>query len=101
MDSFNAFAKQVKAHVVALSLSSGRLQKFLERSRMPCPVYELPATEATMYNLGTPTTILISRSGKILRIWRGAYIEGTRKAIESYFDIRLPSVAEASANEAS
>lgn len=90
-NSFNELARQVKARVVGLSLSSGRFQGFLEKSRMPRPVYVLPHTAVASYGLGTPTTILVSQSGRILKIWSGAYLGETRTAIEEYFGITLPT----------
>ena len=58
---------------------------------MDFSIYTPSESTVTKYGLGaTPTTILISREGKILREWSGAYVGSTKTAIEGYFRVRLP-----------
>jgi thiol-disulfide isomerase/thioredoxin len=40
-----------------------------------------------------PQTILIEGNGRVQRVWAGAYVGGTRTAIERYFGLSLPNLS--------
>ncbi len=78
-------------HVIALSLSSAEAGASSAGVGVEFPAYiPSPSTIADYGLAETPTTIFVSREGKILRVWTGAYDGATKTAIEKYFKIRLP-----------
>jgi len=40
----------------------------------------------------TPTTVLVDTEGKVVQVWRGAYMGATGKAVSKYFQARLAAV---------
>lgn len=81
-------------HVIGLSLSALEHSKHPSSDDFPGPIYQQPS-EATRraYGLGaTPQTIVIAPSGRVLRVWRGAYFSTVGKEIEAYFNVRLPAM---------
>ena len=59
---------------------------------MPFPIYMgLTDTAARQLRLrSTPTTVVISSNGFVLKIWEGAYTGKTKAEIEAHFGILLP-----------
>lgn len=41
---------------------------------------------------GTPMTILASKTGKVIKVWRGAFVGPTKREIEATFGLQLPEV---------
>lgn len=57
------------------------------------PAYAPSDQTISSYKLAaTPTTILVSARGKLLREWSGSYTGSTRAEIEEYFKVRLPEM---------
>jgi hypothetical protein len=58
-------------------------------------VYVNPSPEAVvLYDLtATPTTLVVSPEGRILRTWRGAYVGGLKAEIEKFFSVNLPAAS--------
>lgn len=53
----------------------------------------VPVEELRRLHLGgTPRTIVMSRDGRVVRDWVGAYTEATLKEIEQFFGVRLPGL---------
>jgi hypothetical protein len=42
---------------------------------------------------GTPHTIVVSNTGRVLKAWAGAYNDQVRREIEAYFQVGLPGLA--------
>ncbi|HSE16180.1 MAG TPA: TlpA disulfide reductase family protein [Pyrinomonadaceae bacterium] len=93
-----ALAENVKGRyrVLGLSLSSEGLQKYLSDSGLSFPVYaDISVSTRTAYHLGgTPDTIVVSSDGKVMKHWQGAYVGATKKEVESYFNVTLPSISD-------
>ena len=64
---------------------------------MNFPIYtNLSQQSIAAYHLGgTPTTIVVSAEGKLLREWKGAYMGNSKREIEEYFGVSIPGVAQA------
>ena len=79
--------------IVGISLSSKGLADFVQSHAMTFPVYSglTPALIAT-YHLGTtPETVVISPSGNVRGSWNGAYVGGTKTAVERFFSLSFRS----------
>ncbi len=78
--------------VVGISLSHQDLKEYVEEKALALPVYtDIADPIRTAYRLGaTPTTIVVSPEGKVLKVWSGVYSDRNRQEIEAYLDIHLP-----------
>jgi peroxiredoxin len=81
-----------KYRFIGLSLTSHGLGNYLEAHDVDFPTYSDPSDASrSQYHLySTPTTFVIARSGKLLKIWAGAYLGQTRSDIEHFFSVQLP-----------
>jgi len=86
---------QPSYRVVALALNDHGLPEALKNTPLPFETYSNPSTEAVAaYDLSaTPTTLVFSPDGQILRSWRGAYAGQVRTEIQTYFGLALPDIA--------
>jgi hypothetical protein len=94
--SVNALAAAVRGRyrVVGLSLTDHGLRDFLARNPLPLEIYANPSAEAvSVYRMDrTPQTILLSSSGRIERVWQGAFVGRQQMELERHFGIRLPAL---------
>lgn len=92
-DSFKVLSQRTKnIRILGLSLSSDGIDAFTTKAGIDFPTYTPSPSTITNYHLGeTPTTILMSRDGTVVKIWSGAYTGLTKKSIESYFKVDLPA----------
>lgn len=83
---------------IGLSLAEPGLKEYVEGHRLNFPMYTrlTPETVQSLGLGGTPQTIVISPEGRVLKNWRGAYIEHSRLEVEDYFGIRLPGLTSGS-----
>ena len=83
---------------IGLSLVEPGLKEYLEKHRLKFPTYTRLTSKAidSLGLGGTPQTIVISPDGRVLKIWRGAYIEQVQPELEEYFQIRLPGLTAGS-----
>ncbi len=98
-NSFNELCSQVsgKYRVVALSLTRDEdLPRFVRENHMTIPVLaDIQPMTVTEYRLGgTPTTIVVSTQGTVLKRWVGAYNEQLKREIEAYFQVHLPRLLD-------
>jgi hypothetical protein len=95
-ESVKLLALRAKSNyrVVALSLNDHGLREALGSSPLPFEVYSNPSADAVAtYDLSaTPTTLVFSPDGQILRAWRGAYAGRVRSEIQRYFGLTLPDI---------
>ncbi len=80
---------------VGISLSSRpELAQYIRRTEMKFPVLgEVSDETRWAYRLSsTPETIVISKAGKVERVWDGAYSEHVKAEVESFFAVRLPDL---------
>ncbi|HEY6333923.1 MAG TPA: TlpA disulfide reductase family protein [Blastocatellia bacterium] len=84
---------------IGLSLTSERLREYVKYSNFGFPVFTGAVGEyADRLEVGgTPQTLVISPSGKVLKDWTGAYMGQVREEVESYFGVRLPELSAADA----
>lgn len=80
--------------IVGLSLADDDLTKFVEVQHFGFPVYRgLSQESIQMLGLGgTPQTIVVSREGRVLKNWIGAFSSRTQAEVEQFFDVRLPGL---------
>lgn len=83
---------------IGLSLVEPGLKEYLEKHQFKFPTYTRLTSDAiNSLGLGsTPQTIVISPEGRVLKNWRGAYIEQVQPEVEEYFQIRLPGLTAGS-----
>ncbi|MDT7807511.1 MAG: hypothetical protein QOJ70_1324, partial [Acidobacteriota bacterium] len=79
---------------VGLSLTDKDVKDYAAKNGLDFPVYFNPAEDAMReYKLGgTPQTIVISREGKVLKNWVGAYTGQQQEEVEQFFHISLPGM---------
>jgi hypothetical protein len=72
-----------------------RLGPYLDRQPLPFDVYTNPSAEAvSVYKMDrTPQTLILSSSGHLERVWRGAFAGPQQAEVERYFGVRLPQVS--------
>jgi hypothetical protein len=78
---------------IGISLYGGDVQEFLKNSNSGISTYYTDPTDGSVakYKLfSTPTTLVISPEGKVLRFWVGAYVGDTKSEIERFFSVQLP-----------
>jgi peroxiredoxin len=99
LDNIKALAKHTTNgyRVLGLSLSARGLADYIQRNGISFPVFTDPDPGTVReYRLGaTPATVLISRDGRVVRSWLGAWVGEAQKEIEQQFGLRLPGIAEA------
>lgn len=95
-ESVKTLASRVrpKYRVIALSLNDHGLRESLRTAPLPFEVYSNPSADAVAtYDLAaTPTTLVFSPDGQILRAWRGAYAGRVRTEVQRYFGLALPDI---------
>ncbi|HEU5342289.1 TlpA family protein disulfide reductase [Edaphobacter sp.] len=81
---------------IGLSVDSTNLKQYVADRREPFPVYLLRSKEVIeKFGLyGTPETIVVSPSAKVMHLWQGAYLAGNRKQIEQFFNVVLPTATQ-------
>ncbi|MGH9721054.1 MAG: peroxiredoxin family protein [Bryobacteraceae bacterium] len=99
LDNLRAVAGQAQGRylVVGLSLESQSLAEYVTREALNFPVYHQPPEKViASYKLrSTPSTIVISPEGKVLRSWTGAYSGEVQKQVEELLHVSLPGLRDA------
>jgi peroxiredoxin len=85
---------------VGLSLSSDKLLNYVTENKLDFPMYaDLPYIPTRDYKLGgTPQTFVVSPNGEVMKVWTGAFAEGTQKEVEAYFGVTLPGIRDPEKN---
>lgn len=83
-----------KYRFVGISTTTDMLSEYLAQNTMPFEIYHSPPdTVRVAYNLrATPSTIVVSSDGKILKYWQGAYSNELQADVESFFQVHLPGL---------
>jgi hypothetical protein len=93
--SFDALSKSgLNLRILGLSASLEGMEAFVARTGFEFPVYKptgSTAVERRLADTPTPTTILVSRSGTVIKLWSGSYVGSNRASLQEYFKIVLPS----------
>lgn len=89
-------ASQQSYRIVGLSLDPN-VASYLKESGLDFPVYTNPTREmVAAYGLGsTPSTVVVSPDGRLMKFWRGAYASSNKKEVENFFHITLPGLKTA------
>ncbi len=98
-DNIRSLASQTteSLRIIGVSLSQDGLGEYVAHRFPPVRVVQADARTITAYKLsGTPTTILVSSRGVVLRVWKGAYNDNIQREVEEYFHIKLPGLREVS-----
>lgn len=79
---------------IGISLSKEGLTEYVAKNGLTVPVYtDLSDQTRKAYKMvGTPQTIVVSRDGKVIQNWMGAYTGEQQRQLEEYFGIKLPGV---------
>jgi hypothetical protein len=96
-DNLRSLASQTSERltIIGVSLSHDGLAEYVGQRFPPVRVIKPDARTITAYKLsGTPTTILVSSQGVVLRVWKGAYNDSLQRELEEYFHIKLPGLRE-------
>lgn len=94
LPTFVELARQVegKYRVVVVDVTPGQIGETSHLDVVPAEVVLhniTPATLQTYKVTGTPLTVLVSRDGKVVRSWSGAYIGKTQQDVSAYFRIQF------------
>jgi peroxiredoxin len=78
--------------VISFTVDTIGLQAYIQAAGHTLPVYtDISDTVRTHLKLGgTPQTIVVSKEGRVVKNWRGAFVGALKKDVESYFSIALP-----------
>jgi len=81
---------------VGVSMTDKDLQTYLSQNKLPFQSYHSPPDEVKVaYGFSsTPSTIVISPTGKVLQYWRGAYSEELQTEVEEFFHVKLPGLLQ-------
>lgn len=81
---------------LGVSLTEKDLQAYLTQNKLPFHVYQAPSEEVKIaYGFSaTPSTIVVSPSGNVLKYWKGAYNEDLAPDVENYFKVKLPGLGK-------
>ena len=84
---------------IALSLSEIGLQEYVRDKQLTVPVFAgLSSEMISAYKLGgTPQTLVISREGRVVKNWQGAWIGKQKSDIDDFFHVTLPGIQITSA----
>lgn len=98
MDNFNELVarKGAEYRFIGLSLTKERLSEYVATEGLAIPVYAgLSSQTKKAFELGgTPQTIVVSRDGRILQNWTGAYVGGKKSQVEAFFHVTLPGLRD-------
>jgi hypothetical protein len=96
VENIRSFSRQRSGDTRFIGIATTRegLPASLEKLPLPFPVYVLDdRSELEKVDfLGTPQTVEIAPSGKIVNNWAGAFQPSTAAAIEERFGIHLPGL---------
>jgi peroxiredoxin len=72
------------------------LAEYLRAKPLPFDVLAgLSDHQASQLRLrSTPTTIVVTPDGRVFKVWEGAYGGAAKRALEEYFGVSLPELAE-------
>lgn len=96
LENIRGLAETVKEkyHLVGLSVSDIDLREYVARSGLAFPVYTMMHASETNLSRGTPRTLVVSREGKVIASWFGAYGGDLHKKVQEYFQVSLPGLSE-------
>lgn len=76
---------------IGVSLTLDGLGEYLGKVNLGFPVYVAGPAAAALKLKATPETIIVSPGGVVVKVWLGAYMEGTLADVERTFGVKLPS----------
>ena len=80
---------------VGLSITSYQLKEFWRTTTLPFPVYSMGSLQvASDYHFSdeTPQMAVVTKGGKIERVWHGALMDNNLFEAEKYFGVSLPGL---------
>jgi thioredoxin-related protein len=89
--------KNAEYRIIGISLKKEELTNFIKDKNYKFPIFHSPSDSTKLrYNLySTPQTIVLSKKGEVLKIWRGAFTSAERQEeVNYYFNIKLPSLSD-------
>lgn len=98
-DNIRSLANQTseRLRVIGVSLTHDGLVEYVGQRFPPVKVIKPDARTIAAYKLsGTPTTILVSPQGVVLKVWKGAYNDSIQRELEETFHIKLPGLRKIS-----
>lgn len=77
---------------IAISMGAEGVPQFVERTALPFPIFKDPVAKAVdELRMGvTPTTIVVSSQGKVIKSWQGAFQAEIREDVGRFFAVSLP-----------
>jgi hypothetical protein len=96
IENIRSFSRQRSDDIrfIGIATTGEGLPTSLEKLPLPFPIYVIddPSELRQVDFLGTPQTVEISPSGKVVNNWVGAFQPSTAAAIEKRFAIHLPGL---------
>lgn len=98
LSNIRALASQINPtiRIVGISFVKKGLEQYCKGNKLPFPAYWDPslADAGKMDYLGTPQTLVISKSGVVLYNWLGVYQGRLMDVVEGYFHVHLPGLVQ-------
>lgn len=89
-----ASARDTSYKFLGLSVQDTALQGYARAARYGFPLYSIASLDELKSAAvrGTPSTIVISPQGRVVKNWVGAYMQSRQQEVESYFGVHLPGL---------
>jgi Thioredoxin-like len=82
---------------IGISLANNNLRDYVKKYDFGASAWYADPDEDSRvrYRLfSTPTTLVISPSGKLVSVWTGAYVGQTKSEIEHFFSVQIPDAGQ-------
>jgi peroxiredoxin len=92
---------QLQYRTIGIAMDSAKPIEY--ENRLAFPVYRgFQEGHARAYRLrSTPTTIVVSTQGKVVKVWSGAFAGNIKASVEAFFGVKLPAVSVEPTSEVS
>jgi hypothetical protein len=90
-----AAARSSSFRFIGLSLSGPKLKDYAANTRLGFPIFEIKSY-AAIKGLplgGTPQTLVVSPTGRVIKNWPGAFMGDQETQVEEYFGVKLPGLS--------
>ena len=96
LEGVRSLADQIhdRYRFLAVSLGDDDPHEYVQKHGLKFPViWQVPADFEMYYKLGgTPQMLVVSPYGMVLKNWSGAWVPERQRAIEAFFDVKLPTL---------
>lgn len=89
-------ADSARYRFISVSIKPRNLKQYVADGHEPFPVYLLKSKDIAkqLHVIGTPETIVVSPSARVVHAWEGVYTKSNQAEVEKYFGLKLPGLPE-------